>query len=505
MSEPAAPALARFDASLREALTTLLQDWLSADAADPHLAQTVLRHAQLLRWEAPLRLIEAHLTALQVAGGDLSALEALTQQVHWTWQHAESPAHAPLGHLLKAAIRHRHCTRAIEAVAAALPREPARGAAPGHARVAFVVSNLNSGTGTTWVIRALAQDLRPLGWAVGVYQTGHHDKPNEETLGELTQAGVDVHAPPTGMATAARADWLRRLLQQQPADCVVHYVWPDDFVSQIVSNIRCAPVQIYVNHTCDQATGDFDIKIGYASHYEGHHQPEKYITLPNCSVRGAQARRAQPFEREALGLRPDWLYLATFGRLAKCVDAVYLEAMAGVLQRNPKTMLLLAGEADAAAQDAIQRHMAQAGVEARVQFIGFFLNDDYFRWLKTIDIYCDTTLWTGGQTTADAIVCGRPVACAKPTSQSALAPFANNPSVLACELLPAGTPIARADDAEDYMRVVQTYIDDPTLREQAGEANRRSASHDAWPDYVRRFDHLLRQSAHIKKQQVALA
>lgn len=482
---------ARFDQQLRDALVETLAPAHSVDLVQALSAQdrqALMAHARLLGWQAPIALISTHEAAEAAVAGDTQAFESMVTLAQICYGRATLPDFSPLHDAMQSSVLHQSVMAAVETMAKTLPPGPPIPFTQETGRIAFVLSSLIRGSGTTYVVRALIPALVAKGWDVVIYTTLLLDSTDQEVAQELHALGVPVHRPPVQPQQLALAGWIAGHLQAHPVDAVVHYVWPNDFVSKLVSNVRCAPVQVFVNHTCDQPTGDFDLKIGYSGDYKGHHQPDKYVTFPNCSVRGSQARRAEPFDRAPWNLPPNTLLLATFSRLAKCVDEPFLDAMCRVLQSNPSVAWLLVGERDASSEAQINARLNRAGVGGRVTYLGFMYDDDYFRLLKTVDIYCDTITWMGGQTVADAVVCGLPVVCCAPSPSAALAPHGNNPTVLASSLLAPGSLVAEAGDAQDYARIVQAYIDDAALRAHAGAINASSATDDAWHAYVDKFD-----------------
>lgn len=491
-----------FDQRLRDALVEALAPAHTVDLVQtlsPQDRQALMAHAKLLGWQAPVALISTHEAADAAARGDAQAFDAMVTLAQICYGRATLPDFSPLHDAMQSSVLHHKVTAAVETMAAAMPeaRSPVR-ARQQTGRMAFVLSSLVRGSGTTYVMGALLPALAALGWEVVVYPTMLMDATDEAIAQEFHDVGIVFHRPP-GLTQPLRiAAWMADHLRANPVDAVVHYVWPNDFVSKLVSNLRCAPVQVFINHTCDQPTGDFDIKIGYSDDYRGHHQSDKYVTFPNCSVRASQALRAQPFDRADWGLSPDTILLATFSRLAKCVDAPYLDAMCRILQANPSVAWLLVGERDAGSEAQINAHLARAGVQSQVAYTGFMYDDDYFRLLKTVDIYCDTIKWMGGQTVADAVVCGLPVVCCAPGASAALAPHGNNATVLASTLLAPGSSVAQAGDAEDYARVAQAYIDDAALRVEAGARNAQSVNNDAWQAYVKQFDETIRRAHQLK-------
>lgn len=506
MSEQELSPKQAFDASLRGALALALSDAARTGLARTLPAQdrqSLLLHAKLLGWMAPQRLIQLHEAAAIAAHGDAEAFDAMALLAQECYCLAELAENAPLADALKAGVLHPCIMEGVETAAATLSKQlqlrlqPA-GSMSGR-RAAFVVSSLTPGAATTFVMRALAGDLATMGWHVEIYQSLLLDARAEGVAQELSALGVDLLCPPRGTDLRSRTAWIAQRLAAHPVDAVIHYVWPNDFVGKLLCNLRCAPLQVYINHTCDQPTGDFDIKIGYSGDYRGHHQAQRYVTLPNCSVRGEQARQAPAFDRSSWGLMADAVCLATFSRLSKCVDATFLEGMCRILIANPHAVWLLVGERSSTSEAQINAWLEQAGVMHQVLYTGFMHGDDYFGLLKAVDIYCDTIAWMGGQTVADAVICGLPVVCCAPGQPTVLAPNGNAPTALASQLLAPGSLVAATGNAEDYARVAQAYIDDPALRRQAGELNARSADPDAWPKYMRQFDYLLRHALAMKQ------
>lgn len=503
MSEPLISLKQEFDARLRDALSKVLAAAVRGDLTQTlslQDRQALLLHSKLLGWVAPQRLIQLHELAGLAAGGDGAAFEAMVLLAQECYLLSEFADNASIGDALKAAALHPAVMTGVEAAAASLPQMRQVVRSGNSRRVAFVVSSLVSGAATTFVMGALAGDLAAMGWEVEIHQTLLLDALDQSTGQALCARGVGLHRPPVDADQRGRAAWVAEQLRAHPVDVLIHYVWPNDFVGKLLCNQRCAPLQVYINHTCDQPTGDFDLKIGYSGDYRGHHQAEKYVTLPNCSVRGAQARQVEPFDRNSWGLAPGAVCLATFSRLSKCVDAAFLEGMGLILRANPQAVWLLVGERSAASEAQINAHLEQAGVLQQVLYTGFMQGDDYFGLLKAVDIYCDTIAWMGGQTVADAVVCGLPVVCCAPGQSTVLAPHGNNSTALASQLLAPGSLVARAGDAEDYARLAQAYIDDPALRRHAGEINAQSADPDAWRVYMRKFDSVLRDALELKRE-----
>jgi predicted O-linked N-acetylglucosamine transferase (SPINDLY family) len=85
--------------------------------------------------------------------------------------------------------------------------------------------------------------------------------------------------------------------------------------------------------------------------------------------------------------------------------------------------MLIVGLPEGGARDRLLRDFAAAGISAsRITLVGRVALREYFRWFDAVDISLDTTPYSGGTTTCDAIWTGVPVLTApgvRPLSRSA--------------------------------------------------------------------------------------
>lgn len=115
-----------------------------------------------------------------------------------------------------------------------------------------------------------------------------------------------------------------------------------------------------------------------------------------------------------------------------------------ILARLPGARLVVLGVPAGRARDGLLADFAGAGVAAsRLQLIPYVSLNDYYAWLNAVDIALDTTPYSGGTTTFDALWMGVPVLTApgeRPGSRSA-----------ASILTSAGMTDWIASGAEDYV------------------------------------------------------
>jgi glycosyltransferase involved in cell wall biosynthesis len=454
--------------------------------------QTLEMHARELGWDAPIKIIATHKAAELVENGDFGTYEALFQLVQWCWNHADQSANAPLADLLKTIPLHRRVNEAVEATARYITATGlVKPTGPADRKIAFLISSLVRGAGTTNVINVLASDLAQRGWKVRVYSTALTGIDDPGMTAELIRNGVHFFQPPPRLSALERVIWTVKHLEDHPTGVLVDYSWPQDLASRLVFNLRLSHLQVFINHTCDVPTGDFDIRVGYSGDYRGHYQAERYVTLPPCGARSKDAGDVKALNRAELGMPSDAFCIGTFGRLTKCVDEEFLSAMRDILSRNPHVVWLLVGDRDTSVEARIRAELSDPSLIERVVFTGFMPDQSYFRLLKSIDLYCDTCRWTGGQTIADAMACGRPIVSFSPGKATALAPFCNNSTQMTSNLLPKGYPQARAGDVIDYVNLTQRFIDDPAFRQREGLRARQSVAVNSWENFIRQFEQII--------------
>lgn len=126
---------------------------------------------------------------------------------------------------------------------------------------------------------------------------------------------------------------------------------------------------------------------------------------------------------------------------------------AQIMQALPDSRLVVAGIQDEGVRELLWRDFAGSGIDrARIAFRPYGSLPDYYRWYNEVDIALDTTLYSGGTTTLDALWMGVPVVTLpgeRPASRSAA-------SILAA----VGLEDWIASSGEDYVRRAAAFARD---------------------------------------------
>jgi predicted O-linked N-acetylglucosamine transferase (SPINDLY family) len=140
------------------------------------------------------------------------------------------------------------------------------------------------------------------------------------------------------------------------------------------------------------------------------------------------------------------------------------------LKSDRRAWLVLAGRDGLDAIATLRRRFTAEGVLDRVRYLGPRQNEAPAL-VKSIDIYCDTYPWVGGQSLLDAMQGGCPIVGMLPAEDAALDPTGMS-SITAGgrSLLSSVVELAKAGDAADYARIALRYVDDPALRLRDGKA-----------------------------------
>lgn len=129
---------------------------------------------------------------------------------------------------------------------------------------------------------------------------------------------------------------------------------------------------------------------------------------------------------------------------------------ADVLKRVPDSRLLLAGAPDGPARDGLLADLERAGIaSARIATLPYAALDDYLRSVGGADIALDTTPYSGGTTTCDALWMGVPVVALR-GSRSISRSAASILSTVGLADWIAATP-------EDYVRLAAKFARDEAL------------------------------------------
>ncbi|MGH8634200.1 MAG: tetratricopeptide repeat protein [Burkholderiales bacterium] len=151
-----------------------------------------------------------------------------------------------------------------------------------------------------------------------------------------------------------------------------------------------------------------------------------------------------------------YVTFGSFNQALKISPAVR-RLWAGILQQLPGSRLVILGIAEGCARDDLVADLAGATVErGRITVLPYVSLQDYFNWLNAVDIALDTTPYSGGTTTCDALWMGVPVVTAPGTRPSSR----STASILST----VGLSEWIASSPEDYVRLaVASARDEPRL------------------------------------------
>jgi len=153
----------------------------------------------------------------------------------------------------------------------------------------------------------------------------------------------------------------------------------------------------------------------------GARHTEKLARLPHSQwcyrpFMSAAAAAAPPC------LRHGHITFGSFNQVLKLSQASR-QLWVEILSRVPGARLVVLGIPPGRAHDGLMRDLTAAGIGAeRIRLVPYVSLQDYFGWYNQVDIALDTTPYSGGTTTLDALWMGVPVITApgeRPSSRSA--------------------------------------------------------------------------------------
>jgi protein O-GlcNAc transferase len=272
-----------------------------------------------------------------------------------------------------------------------------------------------------------------------------------ERLDEYTRklaAHADTWRPCAGLNDAQLAD----AIHADGVDILVDLAGHSGEPQLRVFAQKPAPVQAtwlgYLN-TTGMTRIDYRITDAHADPTDVRHT-EKLTRLPHSQW------CYRPFIRVATALSPPMqknghLTFGSFNQTLKLSKASR-RLWARILQRLPGSRLVILGVPPGPAQDDLRKDLPDP---ARVKLVPYVSLPDYFAWYNQVDIALDTTPYSGGTTTCDALWMGVPVLTApgeRPSSRSA-----------ASILTTAGLSDWIASDAEDYVRRAVDFASNAAL------------------------------------------
>jgi len=346
-------------------------------------------------------------------------------------------------------------------------------------RIAITCSGIQDEDGPTVLIMKRAEHFKKLGYEVSVVASGGSETNSPVKLERLAALGIPFFRPPAP-ETRARVDWLIAHFEQHPAHAISWTTSLYDNVGKLAAAIGLAPVQTWENRSLEPFVGKFDLV------YQGVDSRQEQVTeWPGISkyygssvMMGEEIEAATPLPRASIGVPEDAVLLGTFGRMEKANTSTYLDAMSAILKSDRRAWLVLAGRDGLDALASMQRRFAAEGVLDRVRVLGP-RQSDAPALNKTVDIYCDTYPWVGGQTLLDAMQGGRPIVAMLPAPDTDLDPTGvSSMTSVATSLLTGVLELARAGDAADYARIALRYVADSELRARDGAAVYQKATRD---------------------------
>jgi len=374
----------------------------------------------------------------------------------------------------RANIRYGH-DREIDAAIASLAqhfRAPRMAVPPIEPfRIVITCSGIQDEDGPTVVITKRAEHFKRLGMDVRIVSTGGSETNSPSKLARLHERGIPFFHPPAGDAVQ-RVQWLIEHFDKHPAHAITWTTSLYDNIGKLAATIGLAPVQAWENRSLEPFIGKFDLV------FQSVDKRQEEITewpgiskyYGGSSLMADEIDAALPMARSSLGVPEDAILLGTFGRMEKCNTTPYLDALSLALKADARAWLVLAGRDALGAVAAMSARFGAEGVLDRVRFLGPRQSDGPAL-VKTIDIYCDTYPWVGGQTLLDAMQGARPIVAMKPAADAALDPTGISSITSTAEALLGDLfELARPGDAQDYARIALRYIGDPALRARDGAA-----------------------------------
>lgn len=473
----------------RQAVDALIELLKARDFDDANLAINTKTLGELCHHQEAIILGRVLDAAEQVKVGNWDALELVENYIS-LGMGAHKNSFAKPSHI--GGLMHlKPILEAIKVAAFAMPAWTAGQVRSHVKRVGIVVSNLSPGAATSLVARKLAASLHALGLETHLLLTEHGALPNCE-IGEIANGGVFVlHLQSKNIISKVQENVNR--MRHMDFDAVIYFAWPTDIVAQICSCVRTSFRQVFINHTCDQKVGDFDVRVCCTKETTRLTDPDRCRYVPPVRVLEEAYTDVAKAQLGQWGIEEGSIIVGNYSRLSKCIDEPFMAAMVKVLRNNRSVVLVLPGLPDPQSEEVLKSRFDSEGLLSQVRFPGF-LSDMYLPLLKTTHIYCDTFSWKGGQSVMDAMAMGVPVVSSKPSSSgSALDPTGVSPVSLASTFLPDQSLVANVGDVDGYVAIVQRLLDDPTLHEKQANLNIERSKELAWQKFPNTILGLLNQ------------
>ena len=364
---------------------------------------------------------------------------------------------------------------AVQSLVGALPRPRHVPQCGDPLAMTVICSSLQNEDGPTVVTVKRTALFRELGFEVELLSTELAATNQTEAIAALESTGIPFKIVPPG-TWRQRIAWMTSYFEQNSRDIAMFEASGVDLLAQLIAALEVAPVQVWGNKGFEPQAGSYQIVAQALSP-----EQERLTKWPGASkfygaavALGDEIDAAQPFSHEQLGLPEHAVILGTFGRIEKCLSEPYLEALARILRLEANAWLVLAGPDSFSHLEKIMSHLRRAGVADRVKYLGR-RQSEASRLIKSIDIYCDTYPWPGGQSLQDAMWAGVPVVAMRKADDQNLDPFGTNVGAIADVLLGDIVELAPAGDAVAYASQAVALIQNAASRARMSERLREKA------------------------------
>jgi tetratricopeptide (TPR) repeat protein len=377
------------------------------------------------------------------------------------------------------AMRYLHddeIDRALDALAQRFERVPGRISRDEPLRLTLFCSALQDEDGPTVITYKRAIQFREAGFDVEIVSTEMASSANSKIAAKIRSLGFGFF-PAAGQNYTERLDWLLKHFRSRPANAVSSTVSTADLLGKLVGCIGVAPVQAWDNRGVEPQTGKYDLVYqGISPEQETKTAwPGKSKYYGSSVAMAEEIDAAEPLLRAEVGVPDDAVLLATFGRMEKCAKPEYMEALARILSAEERAWLVLAGRDAFGAVGTMQAFFTSRGVWNKVRYLGPRQQDGP-RLLKTVDVYCETYPWPGGQSLMDAMYAGLPIVAMRRADDPDLDPTGCGSTTAVADVLLDGlVDIADAGDVDGYVRIARRYVSDAALRRAAGQRLREKA------------------------------
>jgi len=464
-----------FEQTMRPALDAIANA-LAAEGRWDVEADWVSKGAQLARHDEPVPLMLKGAGLAALARGDLDAATNLLFHAMVVAMRKGQAGNARSRRLMRYA-HDPDFDRAYETIASRLSAPRYYRPQGERLRVAVMIPFDREGNSVGLVAGGLVVGLCQRGIDAFIVTTGMVPSPPGTSQRQAIEAvGSCLIEPPAG-SILEKTQWLLDHFERDPVHAVVYLSDPQDVVPRLCEIVGLANAQLFVNAAFEHRTGRLDAVIQTVEPTQIERSVRKEIAtfVATGIVRDRAILSAVPAKREDLGIAPEAVVLATFGRLSKLAQRGFLEATMAILQAEPKAIWMIAGGGSDDEMGAIDAAARTAAVEKRIVRLGE-QGTAIPSLLKMSDVYLDPFPFPGAQSTGEAMFAGLPVVAMRREHDQNLDPTTVGPTTAAGEaMIGDAAAMAACGDIAGYVQLALRYVNDPAERRRVGEALRARA------------------------------